>query len=118
MNQMYGTPNPYLPRINPQPQNGIKWVQGIEGAKAWQLAPNSNDILLDSENEGIFYIKISDGAGMCNLRRFKYEEITDTPAVPNLSEYVRKDELEAIINSMLGGSNEQTVSTTKPTITK
>lgn len=65
--------NPYLQqRPNPfyqqQANNGILWVQGIEGAKAWQLSPNSNVILMDSENDGRFYIKISDNVGMCNLR--------------------------------------------------
>lgn len=110
--------NPYLPRMNMPSQNGIKWVQGIEGAKAWQMAPNSNDVLMDSDNEGIFYIKLCDGAGMCTLRKFKYEEVTDAPTPNiNLTEYVRKDELEGLINKMLGGSNnEQSVSTTKPTI--
>lgn len=114
--------NQYYPRMN-GPQ--ILWVQGIEGAKAYQLAPNSNVQLLDSENDGIFYIKTSDNIGMCNLRVFKYEEITEQKSntIPtDLSDYVRKDELESLINSMLGGkSDEQTVSTTKsdkPTITK
>ena len=31
--------------------NNIVWVQGIEGAKAWQLNPNSMIMLLDSEAE-------------------------------------------------------------------
>ena len=101
----------------------INWVQGIEGAKAYQLSPNSNIQLMDSENDGIFYIKTSDNIGMCNLRIFKYEEITEQKSTPqpNLSEYVRKDELESLINSMLGGTNESTVSTAKSsknTITK
>ena len=39
--------------------NNIVWVQGIEGAKAWQLTPNSMVILLDSEAEGKMYIKVS-----------------------------------------------------------
>ena len=53
-------PNGYLGYQRPQ-TNGITWVQGIEGAKAFQIMPNSNTILLDSENDGIFleYINIS-----------------------------------------------------------
>ena len=93
--------------------NGITWVQGIEGAKAWQLSPNSNSTLLDSENDGIFYIKVSDNVGMCNLRIFKYEEITAQPKSPQLdmSEYVKKSELETLINNIFGGTNnEQLVS--------
>ena len=112
--------NPYMTKQNPyypqQPNNGILWVQGIEGAKAWQLSPNSNVILLDSENDGRFYIKISDAVGMCTLRSFEYTEITNQPASPSLdlSDYVKKSELEQLLNSMLGGtSNEQSISTTK-----
>lgn len=110
-----------------QSTNGINWVQGIEGAKAWQLQPNSNIILLDSENDGKFYIKTSDNVGMCNLRVFKYEEITNVPkqnSELDLSEYVKRSELESLIKSIIGGTqDEQTVSATngntkKPTINK
>ena len=92
--------------------NMINWVQGIEGAKAWQLTPNSNVILMDSENDGIFYIKTSDNVGMCALRTFKYEEITEKPGKSvYLSDYVKKSELQDLLNSMLGGSvNEQPLS--------
>lgn len=96
-------------------QNSIQWVQGIEGAKAFQLLPKSNAIMLDSENEGIFYIKVSDDAGMCNLRTFKFTEISnETPVKPNMDEYVKKSELEDILNRMLGGqTNEQSVQPVK-----
>ena len=117
--------NPYLSQqpsyIKPQ-QNAIQWVQGIEGAKAFQLMPNANAMMLDSENEGIFYIKTSDNVGMCNLRTFKFTEITSQQNQKiNPDEYVKKSELESLINQMLGGTNEQSISTAqsnKPTITK
>ena len=99
--------NPYFPYYNPQQtQNGINWVQGIEGAKAWQLSPNSNAILLDSENDGRFYIKVSDNVGMCTLRVFSFVEITEYEKAKtsvDLSEYVKKSELQELLNSMLGG---------------
>ena len=113
----YQRQNPYYPQ-NPAnaSNNGINWVQGIEGAKAWFMSPNSNVILMDSENDGFFYIKVSDNVGMCNLRTFRYTEITGQvsqkpePQI-DLSEYVKKSELESLINSMLGGvKNEQSVS--------
>lgn len=119
-NMMYN--NPYLGRMNfpttPINQNnGINWVQGIEGAKAWQLNPNSNIQLMDSDNDGIMYIKTCDNAGMSALRVFRYEEITDKfnkSSNVNLDEYVRKDELQALISTLVGGTqNEQTVPTTK-----
>ena len=121
-NQMFSPQmqNPYLAqRTNsyyPAQTNGINWVQGIEGAKAWQLSPNSNVMLLDSENDGRFYIKVSDNVGMCTLRTFSYTEITnDSQSISapeiDLSEYVKKSELQTLIASMLGGTaNEQTVS--------
>ena len=97
--------------------NNIIWVQGIEGAKAWQLSPNSMVILLDSEIEGTMYIKVSDNIGMSSLRIFKYvEEVPSTSATKvtinndlDLSEYVRKDELSNLIKEVI---NEQSVSTT------
>lgn len=115
--------NPYLQQRNSyynmqnqntmnQMINGIQWVQGIEGAKAYQISPNSNIPLFDSENDGIFYIKVSDNVGMCTLRAFRFEEIKPTSTQPqiDLSEYVKKTELEALINNMLGGTNNESVS--------
>ena len=99
--------------------NNIVWVQGIEGAKAWQLNPNSMVILLDSEAEGKMYIKVSDNIGMSSLRVFNYTE--EVPVNNNnhnvttnndldLSEYVKKDELNILVKELL---NEQSVSTVK-----
>lgn len=93
----------------PVMNNGITWVQGIEGAKAFQMTPNSNAILMDSENDGKFYIKVSDNVGMCTLRRFKYQEETDTPTSQvDMSNYVTRKELEDAIRSI---RNEQSVPT-------
>lgn len=131
MNQ-FNNPSAVNPCINPrlynyqQPQNGIIWVQGIEGAKAYQLQPNCNAVLMDSETDNRFYIKVSDNVGMCTLRIFEYSEITDNLNRPaDLGEYVKKSELksevESLVNSMLGGiSNESTLPAVKSnkTITK
>ena len=98
--------------------NNIVWVQGIEGAKAWQLAPNSMIILLDSEVEGKMYIKVSDNIGMSTLRVFSYVEET-IPATSNnnldLSQYVTKEELSTLIKEIL--KNEQSISTTSTATT-
>lgn len=101
--------NPYMMRQS----NGIVWTQGIEGAKAYQLPANSNVLLMDSENDGIFYIKVSDNIGMCTLRVFKYEEIKNTQ--PDISQFVTRDELTQILEEMRGDvKDEQSVSATKP----
>ena len=100
--------------------NNIVWVQGVEGAKAWQLNPNSMIMLLDSEAEGKMYIKVSDNIGMSTLRIFEYTEVTPqtssgqadtTKQNLDLSQYVRKDELNQLVKELV--DNEQSVSTTK-----
>jgi len=118
--------NMYQPRYSYSPtNNGITWVQGVEGAKAYQLMPNSNMLLMDSENDGVFYIKVSDNVGMCNLRTFKYEEVTNFPKssenLVDTSQFVTKDELNEILNKRFnGGKNngKQPVQPTKPVITE
>ena len=98
----------------PQTMNNITWVQGVEGAKAYQLSPNTNVQLMDSENDGIFYIKTSDNIGMCNLRVFKYEEIKETPNQIDTSQFVTRKELDEIISKLSGGKrDEQPLSATK-----
>ena len=100
--------------------NNIVWVQGIEGAKAWQLTPNSMVILLDSEAEGKMYIKVSDNIGMSSLRIFNYtEELSknnsENVTINNdldLSQYVKKDELIDVIKEVM---NEQSISTVADT---
>lgn len=97
--------------------NNIVWVQGIEGAKAWQLNPNSMVILLDSEAEGKMYIKVSDNIGMSSLRIFNYtEEVPVAASSANvsinnsldLSNYVTKDELIDLVKEVI---DEQSIST-------
>jgi len=114
MNPMtnYQYPNPFT-----RQQSSINWVQGIEGAKAFSLTAKESVVLMDSETDDTFYIKYCDDIGRCTLRTFKYKEELSTVSSTalDMSEYVKKSELEGLINSMLGGGkDESTVSTTKP----
>ena len=109
---------PYFSSPTTAPTNNIIWVQGIEGAKAWQLTPGSRAILLDSETEGKMYIKVTDDIGMASLRIFNYVEEIAQPAQANvtnnsldLSQYVKKDELSMLIKELI--TNEQFISTTE-----
>lgn len=95
--------NNYLP----YQQNTINWVQGLDGAKTYPLTANSNVVLMDSENEGIFYIKVADNIGMSTIRRFKYEEIIESPKTEN--QYITRDELMQILKEI---KDEQTISRT------
>lgn len=102
-NPFFGQPN-YQNRMTNN--NRITWVNGIEGAKAFQIEPNSNILLLDSDTQGRMYIKTCDNIGMCNLRIFTYEEVTEnsqlaqTPEI-DTSQFVTKDEMNNAINEVL-----------------
>lgn len=84
---------------------GLLWVQGEAGAKAYLMAPNTTVLLMDSENER-FYIKSTDGAGMPNLRVFEYQEMhpntqqsagsAPEPAKIDTSMFVGREEFEGL----------------------
>ena len=67
-----------------QPVNGLVGVTGIEGAKAYQLPPNSSMPLFDS-SEDVLYLKTTDAAGYPTIRTFHFTEDepmqNDKPAV-------------------------------------
>ena len=113
-NYPYMNQNPFAPMRTSK--NSINWVQGIEGAKAFAMQPNENAVLMDSEVNDKFYIKICDDIGRSTLRVFKYsEEVEEKTAPTDLSEYVKKSELQALLNEMLGGKHESDLSTTQST---
>ena len=109
---------------NETPTNNLLWVQGIEGAKALMLPPNSKVICLDSEIENRAYIKTSDDLGATKLRKFELTEVNDAETTSNaLSDYVRKDELQQLLIDLLPKReevivNESTVPTTQPAVIK
>lgn len=70
--------------------NGIIWVQGEEGAKAYLTAPGASVMLMDSENN-TFYLKSSDQSGMpLPLRIFDYTERT-AASKPNVQQQAQAD---------------------------
>jgi len=85
-------------------QNGIIWVSGEAGAKAYLVAPNNTVQLWDSESQTI-YLKSADGSGMPSMKVLDYT-IRDSnknapnspiqPANENLSNYATKDEIKAV----------------------
>lgn len=109
---------------NQSPSNNLLWVQGIEGAKALMLPPNSKIICLDSEIENRMYIKIADELGATKLRKFQITEIVDEEQPShNLSEYVRKDELQQLITELIPQReevvvNDATIPTTQPAVVR
>ena len=65
---------PYSPAQN-QNNNGLIWVQGEAGAKAYLIVPGSTVMLMDSEAMR-FYLKSADASGVPSLRIFEYNELS------------------------------------------
>jgi hypothetical protein len=107
----------YYPRFNAQPQpqpmpqaqpmaqpqppqnNGIIWIQGIEGAKSYLVAPNTTVQLWDSEAQ-VIYLKSADASGMPSMKILDYtireQGKTHSQAAPVQNvDYVTREELEA-----------------------
>ena len=119
----YQTPvqQPYqMPQNN---ESQIVWVQGIEGAKSYPVAPGKSVLLLDSESS-VFFIKSSDASGMpLPLRVFDYTERTQqtpqAPAVQQTPEYVTRSELEDRLADFAARMNaypDESISATPATV--
>ena len=101
---------------NQQSSNGIIWVQGEEGAKAYMVAPGNSVLLMDSENSA-FYIKSSDNSGVpMPLRIFDYVERNAKQQMQNIKpnvEYVTRQEFDALsarINDIMANINNNSES--------
>ena len=110
-NYPYGSPyqssyyHPNVPQnnqVNQQPQmNQYAFVNGIEGAKSFQLNPNQTILLMDSDSP-VCYMKTSNGVGQSTLRYFKLTEVTEADlkaqSIPNdkSTDYVTKNEFKEL----------------------
>ena len=106
------TYQPYFPQYQqpnitpvPQPQqtaqqvsNGLIWIQGIEAAKSYMVAPNTTVALWDSESQTV-YLKSADASGMPSMRILDYEIREDANRnhkMGSVSDFATKDEVSAI----------------------
>lgn len=112
--QYYGQPQNQLdyfkaqqmqPQQMPQQGNGLLWVQGEAGAKAYPVAPGSSVLLMDSEGNR-FYLKSADVSGMPSMRVFDYTERTaaqNQPVAaptPQGGDYVTRAEFNALAQKL------------------
>lgn len=86
---------------NQPPQNLIR-VTGMDGAKAYQMPPNSSVALFD-EGEDIFYVKTTDGAGVPTVRAFAFTPIEINQPAKTLGEYVTREEFEELKGMIFDG---------------
>ena len=92
--------------FNPYYQNNqqIVKVNGINGANAYQLMPNSSILLLDETAPRLFLAQ-TDGAGYKTISAYKLEPYVEEKQ-PELSEIVdRITKLEETVNAKSNTSN-------------
>lgn len=100
--QPYSSPT-FGSTMQPSAQNGaIEYVNGIEGARAYFMQPNSTKLLLDSDNQ-FFYIKKSDVQNKATIKVYSYMEVdSDIPKTReqkteiDLSAYVKKKDFDSL----------------------
>lgn len=80
--------------------NYFAWVQGEAAAQAYQVAPNSTVVLLDSE-QPVLYMKSADATGRPGQMVKQYlvteEQYRQIQNGTNSSEFVSKEEFEKAI---------------------
>ncbi len=75
-----------------EPVNNLIRVTGIDGAKAYQMQPNSTVALFDS-SEDLLYVKSTDGAGFPTIRTFSFSPIEQQEVAPT-NDYISREEFE------------------------
>lgn len=104
-NNAYGGFNGNQYNYIPNSQNGLQGqiksltrVNGLEGAKAFQVMPRETVALFDG-NDDIFYIKSADDGGFPTIKAYRFAEIDLTGNKPT-NDYVTKSEFEELRNEV------------------
>ena len=94
-----GYPQPFGGMYRPQyqqpqqTQESIIRVTGMDGAKAYPMAPNSRVALFDDSRD-VFYIKAADAGGYPTLTAYTFALLQETPAPA--PDYVTRDEFNQL----------------------
>lgn len=73
--------------------NQYCFVNGFEGAKAFQMLPNQTMLLMDSDKPN-FYIKTSNNLGQSTIEAYEFKKIETQEEVR--TEYATKQDLQEI----------------------
>lgn len=73
------TPQNGMLPSNQQMTNDMIWVQGLAGAKAYLVAPNTTVTLWDSESKTV-YLKSCDSSGIPSMKILNYTECAENPS--------------------------------------
>ena len=116
-NQFYQQPgmnNQQFFQQQEQPQNLIR-VNGLEGAKAYQMSANSIVSLFDA-NDDIMYIKSTDGAGFPSIRTFSFTEVKEQNKPIQQVDYISREEFEEFKKELMN-NGKQSISRSKSNLT-
>lgn len=107
---IYGNPYPlryqqptaptqtYYQPVAPIPQQqtapGLIQVTGLEGAKAYPLAPNAEVALFD-EGRDVFFVKRTDAGGYPTIEAYQFSPMQEA-APTQQTEYVTRQEFEEL----------------------
>lgn len=93
----YNQPNNLYPQRQYEPQAadmGLIRVSGMDGAKAYPMPPNKA-VALFSNDEDVFYLKTTDGAGFPTIKAYAFKEISEqTQQAAN--DFVTRQEFEEL----------------------
>lgn len=82
-----------------KPMNSLIKVTGLDGAKAYQVPPNSSVALFDGDSD-TFFVKTTDENGFPTLRAFRFEEVPLETFEQGNTNYVTKDEFASFANEV------------------
>lgn len=100
-------------------RNTLLRVNGYEGARAFQMTPDTTVALFDA-NEDIFYVKTSDAGGFANIKAYSFQPVEQVIKTNN-EDYVTRKEFEELKEMISNGkqfiqesndtSGQQTITT-------
>lgn len=79
-----------------QNQHSIEYVNGLAGAQAFLMAPNTTRLLMDSDDKQ-FFIKTANAQGQATIDTFRYEKVENAPKPQiDTSQFVSKSDYEKL----------------------
>ena len=114
-NPYYNQPMNNQQFFQQEPTQSLIRVNGIEGAKAYQMSANSIVSLFDA-NDDIMYIKSTDGAGFPSIRTFSFTEVKEQNKPIQKVDYISREEFEEFKKELIN-NGKQSISRSKSNLT-
>ena len=102
---MYNQPQNNQQFFQPEPTQNLIRVNGINGAKAYQMPANSTVALFDSNND-VMYVKSTDGAGFPSIRTFSFTELKENISTTENTDYISRQEFEDFKKELMNNAKQ------------